>query len=43
MNLTGERGSMTKKIIINIAWDGPFTQQEVKDLTNDTDYGVYRC
>ena len=33
---------MTKKIMINIAWQGPFTQQEVTDLTNDTDYGVYQ-
>ena len=32
---------MTRKII-NIAWDGPFTQKEVEDLTNDTDYGLYQ-
>ena len=32
---------MTRKII-NIAWDGPFTPQEVQDFTNDTDYGVYQ-
>ena len=30
------------RIIINIEWDGPFTEGEVKDLTNDTDYGVYQ-
>ena len=33
---------MTKKIIINIDWDGPFTKQQAQDFTNDTDYGVYQ-
>lgn len=32
---------MTRKII-NITWEGPFTEQEVEDLINDTDYGVYQ-
>ena len=32
---------MTRKII-NIAWDGPFTQEEVKNLTNDEDCGIYQ-
>ena len=33
---------MTKKIIINIDWDGPFTQQQTQDFTGPTDYGVYQ-
>ena len=33
---------MTKKIIINIDWDGPFTEEDVKGFTDPTDYGVYQ-
>ena len=33
---------MTKKIVINIDWDGPFTEEGVKDFTDPTDYGVYQ-
>ena len=33
---------MTKKITIHIDWDGPFTEREVENLTNDADYGVYQ-